>query len=32
MLSELFAARWHIRALRDRPAGALLEGFAEALS
>lgn len=32
MLSELFAARWRIRALRDRPASALLEGFAKALS
>jgi integrase/recombinase XerD len=32
MLSEFFAARWRIRALQDGPAGALFEGFAQALS
>ena len=32
MLSEFFVAPWRIRALRDGPAGALLEGFAHALS
>lgn len=32
MLSEFFAARWRIRALRDGPAGAVFEGFAQALS
>jgi integrase/recombinase XerD len=32
MLSELFTARWRILALRDGPAGAALEGFAQALS
>ena len=32
MLSEFFAARWRIRALRDGPSGALFEGFAHALS
>lgn len=32
MLSDFFAAQWRIRALRDGPSGALLEGFAHALS
>ena len=32
MLSEFFAARWRIRALQDGPAGAVFEGFAQALS
>ncbi len=32
MLSEFFVARWRIRALRGGPAGALFEGFAQALS
>lgn len=32
MLSDFFAARWRIRALRDGPAGAVFEGFAQALS
>jgi len=32
MLPEFFVARWRIRALRDGPAGALFEGFAQALS
>jgi site-specific recombinase XerD len=32
MLSDFFAARWRMRALRDGPGGALLEGFAHALS
>jgi integrase/recombinase XerD len=32
MLSDFFTARWRIRALRDGPGGALVNGFAEALS
>jgi integrase/recombinase XerD len=32
MLSDFFVARWRIRALRGGPSGALLEGFAHALS
>src|SRR4051812_21239859 len=32
MLSAFFAAGWRIRALRDGPSGALLEGYALALS
>lgn len=32
MLSDFFVARWRIRALQDGPAGALFEGFGQALS
>jgi len=32
MLSDFFAARWRIRALREGPTGALFEGFGQALS
>ena len=32
MLSDFFEARWRIRALRQGPSGASLEGFADALS
>jgi integrase/recombinase XerD len=32
MLSEFFAARWRVRALQEGPAGALFEGFGQALS
>jgi site-specific recombinase XerD len=32
MLSEFFVSRWRIHTLRDGPAGALFDGFAQALS